>query len=84
MFSGRENNVPGHKEEGSIAVTTFAEIETTSAFKVREGLASDLETQSRSEWIAYVGYWVNEGDVVEKLWSGGPGEDRLHQQDVIC
>lgn len=35
--------MPGRKEEDSIAVDAFAEIETTSAFGAREGLASDLE-----------------------------------------
>jgi hypothetical protein len=78
VFAGRESNVSGRKEEYLI---TFAEIETTSAFEVREGLASDLETQSGSEWTAHVGCWVNGGDVVEELRSGGPGEDGLAECD---
>lgn len=69
------------RKEDSTAPTTFLEIETTSGFEVREGLGSDLETESRSEWAAYVGCWVNGGDVVEELRSNGPGEEGLAECD---
>ena len=78
MFVGWEGNVPGRNED-SIAVAAFAEINTTSTFDVREGLTSDLETQGRSKWAANVGCWVNGEDVVEELRSGGPpgGNDAI-------
>ena len=54
----------GRKEEDPIALAPFADIETTSAFEVREGLGSNLETESGSEWAAYVSCWVKGGKVV--------------------
>jgi len=77
LLSGRA----GCKEEDSIAIATFAEIETTSAFEIRKGLERDLETKSGSEWAAYVSRWVNGGGVVEKLRSSRPGEDGLAERD---
>jgi len=80
IFAERENGMAGRKEEVPIALAAFAEIETTSAFEVRVGLGSNLETESGSEWATYVGYRVNGGEVVEEPRSGGPGEDGL----VVC
>src|SRR6266511_2617483 len=71
----------GRKEEDSIAPAVFAEIETTSAFEVREGPESNLETESRSEWAAYVGCWVNRGDVIEEVRSDGAGEEGFAECD---
>ena len=74
--------MPGRKED-SIAVAAFAEIEITSAFGAREGLASDLEIQTWCKWSAYFGCWVNGWDVVEELQSGGQGEDGLAECMIL-
>ncbi len=50
IFIGREDSMVGRTEEDLVApATTFVEIETTSGFEVREGLGSNLETESGSE-----------------------------------
>jgi hypothetical protein len=63
ISAGRESSMAGCKKEDPIAPAAFAEIETTSAFEVRVGLGSNLEPECGSEWAAYVGCWVNGGDV---------------------
>jgi hypothetical protein len=81
IFAGRESNMAGGKEEDPIAPAAFVKIETAGSFEVRESLGSDLETECRSERDAYVGCWVNGGDVVEELRSGKLGEDGLAKRD---
>jgi hypothetical protein len=57
MFGKWQNYMAGYEEE-SFTFTTFAEIETPIAFKIREGPGSNLKAKSRSEWDVYVHCWV--------------------------
>jgi len=73
----REDNMASRKDEDSVALTTFADVEASGAFDVRGGFGSDLQTECRSKWSAYICVWVNAGDVAKELRTGGPGEDQL-------
>jgi hypothetical protein len=82
MFARRENNMAGRKEEDPISFATSTEMETTGAFNVRVGFGSDSETEYKSEWVAYIGGWVKEGDTAEELRASESGEDRLAGCDL--
>jgi len=81
IFTGWESSMAGGKKEDPIAPTALTKIETTSSFKVRDGLGSDLETKCWSEWATYVSCWINGEDMVEELLSSGPGEGGLPERD---
>jgi hypothetical protein len=77
----RDNDMPGRKDEDSLAFAAFADIDTSGALKV-SGSGGDLQTECGSEWTAYVGGCVYGGDVIEELLTGGPGEERLPERDL--
>ena len=57
MYARRENDMEGCKED-PVALATLADIKTPGAFAVRSSFSSDLQTECRSKWAAYVGGWV--------------------------
>ena len=71
----------GRQEEDSVALATLAEVQGTSALKVRGTSRGNRNTESASEGASDVSNGVYKGDAVEKLWASGPGEGRLPERN---